>query len=78
MAVEIDKQIINEASKCNKDCVCISSQSSPYCSIKDCVVGEIHFINCLEANFCPYKIPFGEGIVCSCPVRKEIYNKYKV
>jgi hypothetical protein len=26
---------------------------------------------------CPYRVPFGGGQVCSCPVRFDIYAKYK-
>jgi hypothetical protein len=49
------------------------------CNIDDCSEGKIHFV-IPEPNdhHCDYKTPFGYSFTCSCPVRKEIYNTYKI
>lgn len=48
------------------------------CEVEHCISNELLFVKIPNCNLCPYTLDFGGSIVCSCPIRKEIYNKYGV
>ena len=73
----IDKSILNQANKCDRDFECLTNPTQPSCKISSCINQNIHFLEKLERS-CPYNIEFGYSPICTCPVRKEIYNKYGV
>jgi hypothetical protein len=39
-------------------------------------MGKIHFVKCLHDEPCAYKDTLDGFTVCTCPVRKEIFNRY--
>ena len=72
---EIDKSVIEEAVKCDRNHECLTQSEQPSCKICHCINNQIHFVEKLE-RLCPYYLEFGYGYVCNCPVRKEIFNLY--
>ena len=72
----IDGEIIKETTECEKNFVCLSSKDHIYCEVEDCISNEIHFVKCKSNEYCSYKMFFGKSMICKCPTRKEIYNKY--
>jgi len=78
MEIYIPDQIRNTATKCKKRFSCLESERNNLCKVEYCVGGEIHFIKCLNDESCFYQNVFGGETFCSCPVRKEIYNKYEI
>ncbi|MHC4127292.1 MAG: hypothetical protein ACYSUA_03830 [Planctomycetota bacterium] len=64
--------------KCPRGHSCLQKGEGGLCRVSSCVDGAMHFIACAHDGPCPYKQPVWERLVCSCPVRREIYNKYKV
>ena len=74
---EIEENIIKDTTKCNYDFGCLENENHLCLDAKVafCVGGQVHFIDCPE-KFCKSKMDFGNGKICSCPTRKEIYNKY--
>jgi hypothetical protein len=76
--MEIKKEIIESAKKCeynfeclsNKNCFCLSS------IVNNIIYDKALFIKCNE-NSCGYNIIFGQSTICTCPVRSEIFKKYK-
>ena len=77
MNIKVDENIIQKTTKCRKNFSCLSGKT-PLCSVELCIENKIHFIKCVGNESCNYRIPFGHSNVCICPVRKELYNHYKI
>ncbi len=76
--MEIDEKIIENATKCEKHFACLNNKHHKCCEIHICITDEICVIRHDEAkNSCNYCTCSGYSQVCHCPVRVEIYNKYK-
>ncbi|MBU4076988.1 MAG: hypothetical protein KKI06_09830 [Euryarchaeota archaeon] len=76
--LKVHDDIIKNTDRCKKDHSCLSGLTTDLCKVEMCVGDKIHFIKCLNEHICNYRIPFGYSFVCTCPVRKELYNRYKV
>ncbi len=48
------------------------------CTVEHCVDGRVHFIRCKNQEHCSYQLNFGDGFICTYPMRKELYNRYRV
>ena len=76
--MEIKKEVIDSTKKCDhkfeclskKDCICLVSKA------KSIIYNKALFIECEESN-CKYNIIYGQSTICTCPVRNEIFKKYK-
>ncbi|REE83269.1 hypothetical protein BX611_0556 [Lutibacter oceani] len=75
--MEIDKELIEKTTKCKKSFGCLNNDQHILCKVEHCVSNKVHFVKCSD-NFCPYRMSFGYSDVCNCPMRKEIFNKYKI
>jgi len=73
--LKIETQTLNKTTKCNIAFECLKNENH-FClgNVANCVDGKVHFVNC--TGKCSYKIRFGDTPFCSCPTRKEIFNKY--
>ena len=60
MKIEIDKDIVSKAILCEKNFDCLKNENHDFCKVEFSCFREVHFINCLEDNFCVYKKVFGE------------------
>ena len=69
---------ISAAVDCPKDCSCLNGGDKDLCRVISTINDEILYVVCLNGESCPYKGRDRERAYCSCPVRKEIYNKYKI
>lgn len=76
MRLQISDAVIKSASRCDKGRACIQSAGHVYCSVAHCVMHRIHFVECLNEKPCPYKTAVERAAVCTCPVRKEVFNRY--
>ncbi len=74
--MDIDKEILNKTTKCEKDFNCLQNKTHVYCQVDSCLNYEVHFIKCKNEEYCIYRMSFGESFICNCPTRKEIFNKY--
>jgi hypothetical protein len=74
--MEIDKAIIEKTTKCIKHFACLKNKQHECCEIFMCLNNEICMIREAKSQVCKYK-ESGFTEVCTCPVRVEIYNKYK-
>jgi hypothetical protein len=64
--------------QCKKDFSCLKGRRE-LCSVEHCVNETVHFIiRCKQPTSCSYQLSFGEGMVCLCPIRKALYNRYKL
>ncbi|MGD9612749.1 MAG: hypothetical protein AB7V22_07580 [Kiritimatiellia bacterium] len=64
--------------QCRKDFACLKEGGAPGCAVEHCVDGKIHFLKCLKDKVCAYPQAFGYGCLCTCPVRKELFNKHRI
>lgn len=76
MDVKIDEAVVRATTHCTKGFGCLDPASQDLCQVQHCVQGKVHFVECLNVDFCNYQMSFGSGLVCNCPVRKELYNRY--
>lgn len=74
--MRIDDNIILCADKCSKGKKCLLNKDFVYCKVERCLNNNVLFISCKEETECNYQIQYGHCIVCRCPIRIEIYNKY--
>jgi hypothetical protein len=74
--MEIDKNIIAETVKCEKNFDCLNMNKHVYCKVENCINEKVHFIKGVD-NL-SYKMSFGDSFFCTCPTRKEIFNKYRL
>jgi hypothetical protein len=76
--MEIKKEIIDEATDCNKNLICLKDPNVPLCKVTKCKPENIYYVACDNPEGCNYAVVYEDGAVCSCPVRNEIYFKYKI
>jgi len=77
MNIKVDDNIKQKTTKCRKNFSCLSGET-PICRVDLCIENKIHFIKCVNNESCGYRVSFGYSYVCTCPVRKELYNCYKI
>jgi hypothetical protein len=79
--IEVDIKIaddtIRHTTKCKLNFSCLLGNRKDLCKVEYCV-GKIHFMKCLNKEYCDYQIPFGDSRICNCPTRKELYSRYKI
>ncbi len=78
MEIKISDEIIKSATECDNSLQCLKNPENIKCKVERCIEKEVHFIKCLYKSTCSYKMSFGHSYLCNCPVRKEIFNKYKI
>ncbi len=78
MVYHVSKEAVQACVKCPRGLSCLEESDRDLCRVASCVDGAMHFITCAHDGPCPYKQPVWERLLCNCPVRREIYNKYKV
>ena len=78
MRFEIDQQVIEQASGCPFNRRCLeNSNFSTVCDVTQYVKGEL-CVACKDwSEKCGFRKASDHVFVCTCPVRKEIYKKYK-
>jgi len=78
MEIKIDANTLKQTLHCEQNFKCLKNDLTELCKVENCFNGEIHFIQCSDKLVCNYKQIFGSSSICTCPVRREIYNKYKI
>ncbi len=76
--MEIDKKTISVTWNCPRDFDCLNSDSHVYCNVENCINKKVLFVKYVGKSFCNYKMSFGNSSICTCPTRKEIFNKYRL
>ncbi|OGX11114.1 MAG: hypothetical protein A2351_07995 [Omnitrophica bacterium RIFOXYB12_FULL_50_7] len=74
---KISPAIIDSASECLNHLSCLSG-SGTMCKIKKQADNRVMFVRKHGHQNCPFAIPLGADCICTCPVRVEIYRKYRV
>jgi hypothetical protein len=84
--IEISDEVINKAIGCHANLSCLNDKDNPECSNRfamcpvEIKIGNgMVFVNFNHDIFCSYNMPFGDNqIICRCPVRYDIYERYKI
>lgn len=79
---DIAKHIVTSASKCRWDYACLTNsnlKNHKICDVESSSGYNVLFIDHKQEKLnCKYRIRFGHSsYLCTCPVRREIYKKYK-
>ncbi len=77
MVYKISEEIINCSKDCNSSFSCLSGIKDCLCDVTE-IIDAVIFVKQSRFEFCNYRMHFGNSVVCTCPVRKAIYNFYKV
>jgi hypothetical protein len=82
MAFQISDEIINQTTRCLYDFECLTNDNWETCFIDryDPKNGPRVADKChKKSDCCCYSMPFGLRYnFCHCPVRREIYQRYKI
>lgn len=74
----ISKDLMDAAKNCCKEFSCLTKNQSTLCKVVFCVNCKLHSVLCESEEFCSFRYTAEERTYCTCPIRKEIYSKYKV
>jgi hypothetical protein len=69
------KPASGELPACCKNQACLNNPDFKLCPVVHCVMHKLIFIKCLEERNCAYKSVVEGAAICTCPIRKEIYNR---
>ncbi|MFH1459753.1 MAG: hypothetical protein ABIG64_05200 [Candidatus Omnitrophota bacterium] len=76
--ISIPQEILDKTTKCINKLTCLTNNVENLCKVTKQIQNELYFIACLHDKDCPYMDVFGKTKLCTCPVRREIYNLYEV
>ena len=78
MKVVIPPDVIEQTKQCQKGFACLSQSTQHLCKIEPWKMGKDLIIQCRSTKPCHYQHHFGGGYLCTCPMRKTIYARYKI
>lgn len=78
MDIKVNEHIIAATVKCNKKYRCLNGDKSCLCEVDHANANRTVQIKTKAANGCQYILKMGSSVYCLCPVRNEIYNRYKI
>lgn len=73
--LEVDERLKEQATRCRNEKHCL--QGRGLCKVVDNVAEKVFFIEREPERSCCYCLSFGEAFYCNCPVRQELYRKYR-
>jgi hypothetical protein len=78
----MDLHVSNEARRATKYCAqgfsCLDKNRKDLCAVEENILGIVFRIKCLNTEVCSYQYSLSDGCFCACPVRKEIFNEYRI
>lgn len=72
MPHRIAQHIVEQADRCTRGHACLDPKAHTPCEVKDNVDDVVVFIEPVRNSWCDYRLHFGDGWICNCPVRKEL------
>jgi len=86
MAYKVSEEILKLATKCEKNFRCLFDKSPNLCGVLRTVGTQLIITNCTEhCAMCPYCVCFNPSespattqSFCTCPVRRELYERYNI
>ena len=78
MALIINSESIHKTTKCSSGFKCLTDETHPCCVPASTVIeGYGLFVHTARQHSCLYNMSFGNGFICNCPSRYEIFLRYK-
>jgi len=77
MKYDLDLQVVDRAKDCPKGQPCLKDPGFTLCPVSARLAADTLVVHCKGRPDCMYRDPLGDIAVCRCPVRKEIYAKYR-
>ncbi|OGV81210.1 MAG: hypothetical protein A3K19_22505 [Lentisphaerae bacterium RIFOXYB12_FULL_65_16] len=80
MEFAVAQEVRRKTNRCESDFACLACQPQCLCPVVSAIDGGVLFIEpkCEQKMFCTYRMQFGNGTMCTCPTRKELYHRYRV
>jgi len=78
MILEIDQEILQKTTNCEKNFSCLSNKNHIPCKVKSIINNKVIFVECLNRDYCKYIQNYGNSYICLCPTRIEIFKKYGI
>jgi DNA-binding Lrp family transcriptional regulator len=72
----VERQVLESADKCVLEHACLSDPDAALCRILAYVDASPPFVACLELHACPYREERDGRMVCCCPVRRRVFQRY--
>jgi hypothetical protein len=72
---EVSEEARQKTDRCWRGFACLSDDEDTICPARDYVTNVL-FVERTTQTYCPYDVTFGYSHICSCPVRREIYERY--
>lgn len=76
MKITVSDESRRAARGCTRKCACLERGGRDLCPVDYCAGNGDLFLKCASADACSYRHQFDGMAYCTCPVRKEIFNKY--
>ncbi len=76
MGFEINKDTLKKTTRCAYGFQCLEDEGRKVCPGKNHISGSGLFINDEKRRHCMYFMYFGQGYICNCPVRSELFELY--
>jgi hypothetical protein len=76
MKLDVSKETLQETTECLYDFACLSENTHPLCLALLPLRDDGVLIKSIESRECSYKSAMGNGCICTCPVRREIWDLY--
>jgi len=80
MEIVISDQILSETKECTWEFSCLKTvqeKDHKICEVLDANGENVLFLKTKRIAGCPYQISFGESLICTCPTRYAIHEKYR-
>ncbi len=77
MKIKISEETVLKTTKCSKNFRCLSGENENLCRVVYFMSDKINFVKCLGDKDCPYLESHKKTELCNCPIRNEIYQRYK-
>jgi hypothetical protein len=84
MVLYINDETKRKATKCPSKFYCLNDEHNLLCSVNKPMCAAVRriegiglFVKPVTKRGCFYRISFGCGFICNCPVRNKIFEKYK-
>ena len=78
MPFEVDQETVAKTTRCLHEFACLRNGAECLCKIQYHILRELYFVENSDSCRCLYCIPCASSYVCTCPTRKELYERHHV
>lgn len=75
---KVGEEILNKSTECSNGFACLSNPRDRLCKVEYVIEDRLFFVIKKKREHCRYFLPYGAYGCCGCPVRKELYKRYRV